>query len=196
MRRSGDRSARPTPRRSAEPTSTALDALAIDIGVTYERGALAPEAGWPQPAEKSWQPTGRPGARLPHVWLERNGERHSTLDLLGPGLTVFTGSEGEHWQTAARHAAAGVGVDIRVLVVGRHGLCDPADAFEATYGLDPDGAVVVRPDGHIAWRSPLQQRSGCRAGAPVRDRFRARGADGGIRRHGSRVTAPGAWHLP
>ncbi len=140
-------------RRSAEPTSTTLDALAIDIGVTYERGALAPEAAWPQAAEQSWQPTGRPGARLPHVWLERDGERRSTLDLLGPGLTVFTGSEGAHWQTAARDAAAGVGADIRVLVVGRHGLCDPADAFEATYGLDPDGAVVVRPDGHIAWRS-------------------------------------------
>ena len=140
-------------RRSAEPTSTTLDAVAVDIGVTYERGALAPEADWPQATEGSWQPTARPGARLPHVWLVRDGERHSTLDLLGPGLTVFAASEGEHWRAAAREAAASVGVHIRVLVVGRHGVSGPADEFEAKFGLDTDGAVVVRPDGHVAWRS-------------------------------------------
>ena len=179
-------------RRSAEPTSTTLDALAIDIGVTYERGALAPEAAWPQAAEQSWQPTGRPGARLPHVWLERDGERRSTLDLLGPGLTVFTGSEGAHWQTRStgrrrRRRCGHPGAGGRAPRPVRPRRCVRGD-LRPRPGWRGRGAT--RRSHRLAL--PLEQRSGCRAGAPIRDRFRARGAGGGIRRRGSCVTAPGA----
>jgi len=139
--------------RSAEPTSAALDALAVDIGVTYESGALTPVAARSTTPEEPWRPTGRPGARLPHVWLQRGEERVSTLDLLGPGLTVFTGPDDEPWRAAAPAASACVGVDVRVLVVGRHGLHDPDEELAAAYGLGSDGAVLVRPDGYVAWRA-------------------------------------------
>ena len=189
MRRSGDRVGAANAARSAEPTSAALDARAIDIGVTYVRGALAPEAGWSHAPEETWRPR---DDRVPDSptcgWCE-TGSRGLTLDLLGPGMTVFTGSEGERWRAAAPEAAEGVGVDIRVLVVGGHGLLDPAHAFEATYGLDWDGAVVVRPDGHIAWRCRSSGGSRIRTGTPARDRGRARGACGGSSGRGSGVTA-------
>ncbi len=139
--------------RSAAPTSPDLDALAIDIGITYERGALVGDGMPTGSGEDSWRPTGCPGARLPHLWLERDGERVSTLDLLGPGMTVFTGPDGDRWRRAAGEVAADLGVTVAVRVVGGELLRDPSCAFGALYGLEADGAVVVRPDGYIAWRA-------------------------------------------
>jgi 2-polyprenyl-6-methoxyphenol hydroxylase-like FAD-dependent oxidoreductase len=139
--------------RSEAPTSPDLDPIAIDIGVTYERGALAGDGTSTETTEAGWRPTGRPGARLPHVWLERDGDRVSTLDLLGPGMTVFTGPDGARWRAAADAVASEVGVTVSVRVVGGAPLCDPAGEFSTLFGLEPDGAVVVRPDGHIAWRA-------------------------------------------
>ena len=139
--------------RSEQPTSPDLDALAIDIGITYQSGALADDGCPDGPAEDSWRPTGRPGARLPHVWLARDGERVSTLDLLGPGITIFTGPDGGCWRRAADEVAAELGVTVSVRIVGGELFRDPARKFTTLYGLAADGAVVVRPDGHIAWRS-------------------------------------------
>jgi len=139
--------------RSETPTSPDLDALAIDIGITYQSGALADDGCPDGPAEDSWRPTGRPGARLPHLWLTRDGEQVSTLDLLGPGITVFTGPDGRCWRRAADLVSAELGVSVAVRVVGGAVLHDPAREFTTLYGLAADGAVVVRPDGHIAWRS-------------------------------------------
>ena len=139
--------------RSETPTSPDLDALAIDIGITYQSGALADDGCPDGPAEDSWRPTGRPGARLPHLWLTRDGEQVSTLDLLGPGITVFTGPDGRCWRRAGDLVSAELGVSVAVRVVGGAVLHDPAREFTTLYGLAADGAVVVRPDGHIAWRS-------------------------------------------
>jgi hypothetical protein len=139
--------------RSEAPTSPDLDPIAIDIGVTYEKGALASDGVPSEPTETGWRPTGRPGARLPHLWLERDGERVSTLDLLGPGMTVLTGPDGGRWRQAADEVASELGVKVTVRIVGDARLCDPTGGFSTLYGLEPDGAVVVRPDGHIAWRA-------------------------------------------
>ena len=51
--------------RSEAPTSPDLDALAIDIGVTYESGALVGDGMPTGPAEDSWRPTGRPAPGSP-----------------------------------------------------------------------------------------------------------------------------------
>jgi putative polyketide hydroxylase len=139
--------------RSAEPTPSDVDALGIDIGVTYDEGALVDDGSPRRPLGGSWKPTGRPGARLPHVWLTRDGERASTLDLLGPAMTVFTGPDGLPWRRAAELVAAELGVTVTVRTVGRGSLQDPAGAFTGLVELEGDGAVVVRPDGYIAWRA-------------------------------------------
>ncbi len=157
--------------RSAEPTSPDLDVLAIDIGVTYESGALVDDGVTEDQTDASWRPTGRPGARLPHVWLDHDGEQVSTLDLLGPGLTVFTGPDGARWRAAAGEAGAGLGVTVRVRVVGGEQLGDPAGRFTELFGLDDDGAVVVRPDGHIAWR--VRSGRGLDLAGALRDGIRA-----------------------
>jgi len=98
-------------------------------------------------------PTARPGCRAPHVWIERDGKRLSTLDLFGPGFTLLAGAGGEAWAATARRAAARWGIPLTAHVVGRcDGLADPSGAFRPAYDLDVSGAVLVRPDGHVAWR--------------------------------------------
>ena len=88
------------------------------------------------------------GGRLRHAWLPAESGRVSTLDLLGPGWTLFTGPSGDGWTSAAPSTAAPV--TIRAL-----------DAMTArTIGVHGDGASA-RPTRRRAER-PLDQRSWCR----------------------------------
>jgi hypothetical protein len=78
--------------------------------------------------------------------LTRNGERISTLDLFGRSFVALAGPEGGAW--------AGEGVElVEFHKIGQAGLEDPDGAFLSAYGLAPNGAVLVRPDGFVASRS-------------------------------------------
>jgi 2-polyprenyl-6-methoxyphenol hydroxylase-like FAD-dependent oxidoreductase len=78
------------------------------------------------------------GGRVPHRWLP--GSRTSTLDLLGPGLTLFTGPQSRQWASAAREPVAPVGSP----PVTVHAL-DPMSA--RAMGISNGGSLLVRPDG-------------------------------------------------
>jgi hypothetical protein len=82
------------------------------------------------------------GGRLAHAWLDRDGRRASTLDLVGPGMTLLTGPGGERWRAAGPAAGLAVPVDVHAL-----------DAITArTLGLTARGALLVRPDGRpVMW---------------------------------------------
>jgi 2-polyprenyl-6-methoxyphenol hydroxylase-like FAD-dependent oxidoreductase len=96
---------------------------------------------------------GIPGSRAPHLWLKRNGERVSTLDLAGQYL-VLAGPEGARWIQAAGTAASRCdGVRLDAWRVGPD-LQDPEGRFAETFGLTASGATLIRPDGFVAWRSP------------------------------------------
>jgi 2-polyprenyl-6-methoxyphenol hydroxylase-like FAD-dependent oxidoreductase len=88
-----------------------------------------------------------PGSRAPHVWLERGGQRISSLDLFGTSFVLLAGPEGSGWQPAApAHrwlTTHRVGTDVH----------DPEHRFCAAYGISPTGAVLVRPDGFVCWRA-------------------------------------------
>lgn len=81
---------------------------------------------------------GRPGTRAPHVWLDRNGERISTLDLFGRNFVLLAGPE------------CTIPIEQLETKPDIHQISEPA-ALEA-YGISPSGAVLVRPDGFVAWR--------------------------------------------
>jgi 2,4-dichlorophenol 6-monooxygenase len=91
---------------------------------------------------------------LPHVWLFRNGEQVSSLDLVKTGhFGLITGIGGEAWEVAAQRAAEIFGIDLDVSVIG------PGCALEDLFGdwsaiceIDEDGCLLIRPDRHIAWR--------------------------------------------
>lgn len=104
-----------------------------------------------------YHPTTWPGARLPHVWVERDGARVSTLDLCGHGhFTLLTGIGGEAWHGAARATAAAYGIELPCLTIGPAG-SDAMDIFGDWFRaaeIEEDGAILVRPDHHVAWRAP------------------------------------------
>src|SRR5205823_11907351 len=99
-------------------------------------------------------PTGRPGSRAPHVALEGPAGTVSTIDLFGRGFVLLTGDEGVGWVDAAREVTDLLGIEITVHHIGRDGdLHDPSGTWCHQYGITPTGAVLVRPDRFIAWRS-------------------------------------------
>jgi putative polyketide hydroxylase len=77
------------------------------------------------------------------VWLERNGGKISTLDLFGRGFVLLAGPEGSAWREAACPG-------VHVVQIGE-------TAFPDAYGIPPSGAVLVRPDGFVAWRGESAQ---------------------------------------
>jgi putative polyketide hydroxylase len=118
----------------------------IDLGGCYDSAAIASD-GTPAP-EPSLEhiPNGRPGSRAPHVWIETHAGRSSTIDLFDREFVLMAGPRGSHWMEAAQVAARSLAVPVQTLAIA-------APAWQTVYGIAPDGAVLVRPDGHIAWRS-------------------------------------------
>jgi len=97
--------------------------------------------------------TGIPGTRVPHVWLERRSQRISTLDLLDGRFVLLTGSGGTRSHEEAERVATGFGINLAVYGIGPNAdLRDPQDEWSQRMGVSPDGAVLIRPDGFVAWR--------------------------------------------
>ncbi|MUL44286.1 FAD-dependent oxidoreductase [Streptomonospora sp. PA3] len=132
----------------------ALDYAAVSLGYRYRSAAVvgAPADAAPVPPHLL---EGAPGSRAPHVTAYRNGTVMSTLDLYGAGFVLLAGPQGAAWTKAA----AGRG-----LAAHRFG-ADLSDA-SAEHGIGAEGALLVRPDGFVAWRS----RAGSRDPAADLDR--------------------------
>lgn len=135
------------PTRRLPPTEPILDDHAVVFGARYPDGALIPEAGAPGDAfEDPRKPSGRPGVRAPHIVVERGATRRPIHDLFGKRFTLLTGRDGEDWAAAsARLPLASIRLGVDAL--------DVAGTFASAYGVGPRGAVLVRPDGVVAWRS-------------------------------------------
>jgi len=88
--------------------------------------------------------------------VTRNRDSISTLDLFGGNFTLLSGSDGDAWSEAAREAAPVVGVDVDV-----HSIGEPA--FPEAYGITPTGAVLIRPDGFVAWRAKTAEGASAEA---------------------------------
>jgi hypothetical protein len=127
------------------------DGLLEDIGYRYQSPTIAMGAG----------------QRAPHAWLEHDRGRVSTVDLFGDRLVLLANGAGADWRMAVRSlrgastwlplAAFGPPMPalpappVSVVAIGG-ALVDGGGSFAQTYGLEPGGAVLVRPDGHIAAR--------------------------------------------
>ncbi len=128
------------------------------FGAIYDSAAIVADdtspVQLPDPVH-NYTPGSRPGSRAPHVWLERQGQRLSTLDLFGRQFTLLAGGRGQTWCEAARSLSESLHVPIQAYTIGSGGeLADPGSNWATTYGVDQDGAVLIRPDGYVAWRTP------------------------------------------
>ncbi|WTR16895.1 FAD-dependent monooxygenase [Streptomyces sp. NBC_00138] len=131
--------------------------LAVVLGYRYLTGAVegAPADGRPVPED--FRPVAEPGGRAPHLWLRRGDERLSALDLYERTPVLVSGPAGGAWHEAGRRAAERTCVPLDRYRVGPgpdHDLVpqDGAD-WARLHGTGQDGAVLVRPDGFVAWRA-------------------------------------------
>jgi 2-polyprenyl-6-methoxyphenol hydroxylase-like FAD-dependent oxidoreductase len=143
---------RVAPYLGTENTQPVVDDFAMEIGYRYNSPAVVLEPGQLPLYEHPRESRGRPGGRAPHVFLDRDGTRLSTLDLFGRNFVLLAGPEGAAWHAAALAQADRLGVALDAHVVGA-GLSDADGCFLQAYGISPSGAVVVRPDGFVGWRA-------------------------------------------
>jgi 2,4-dichlorophenol 6-monooxygenase len=130
----------------------------LDLGFRYDEGALVHDGSEALPLDvRLYTPTTRPGSRLPHAWLEGPTGRVSTLDVARPGrFTLLVGGDGEGWIDAVRALARRGLQRLDVAMIADSAEADYRDVdgtWQRVCGVDASGAVLVRPDGHVAWRS-------------------------------------------
>lgn len=135
------------------------NANGVDLGQRYISQAVVKD-GEPLPEPKRdpelhYEPTTHPGAYLPHAWVECDKRRISTLDLAGgDAFSLFVGIGGKPWAEAAARVSAEFGIEITVREIGLR--CENDDVvgdWEAVREVGDRGAILVRPDRYIAWRS-------------------------------------------
>lgn len=101
--------------------------------------------------------SGRPGTRVPHLWVQQEGQRISTLDLCGNGFTLLSGTDGSAWRDVALKTAASLDIDITAFCIGPNGdLVSSKQQWESLAGISSKGALLIRPDGFVAWRAYTQ----------------------------------------
>jgi putative polyketide hydroxylase len=128
-----------------------IDDIAMDLGQLYRSTAVLGAGDDLQPALRPDQWAGQPGTRAPHLWVTRNGERISTLDLFQRDWVLL--AEDERWCDAAAQASGRLGVKVDCKCIGVDLVAAAPEAFRTAFGIGPSGAALVRPDGYIAWRS-------------------------------------------
>lgn len=126
----------------------------VELGYIYHSRAIIAEDDDAKPHDDPRQTCGRPGARAPHVFVERDGKRISILDLFGRNFVLLAGPEGEPWCEAAPAVSGRLdGLPLDAYRVGSADVLDPDNRFCEAYGLSPSGASLVRPDGFVGWRA-------------------------------------------
>jgi putative polyketide hydroxylase len=98
-------------------------------------------------------PTTLPGSRAPYLQLIQQGKKISILDLFEKEYILLVGSEGQAWLKAASKLSEKSGFPIKSYRIANDGdLISPENNFHKIYEINSTGAVLVRPDGHVAWR--------------------------------------------
>jgi 2-polyprenyl-6-methoxyphenol hydroxylase-like FAD-dependent oxidoreductase len=135
-------------RAMRENTRQEWESDGVHLGYRYENSPIMISDGTPEPEDKLTQyvPTARPGHRAPHF----NLDGHSILDSFGCGfvLLCFTDQYDHTGVAGLRSAAASRSIPFVTKVI-----TDPAakTLYQRRY-------VLVRPDGHVAWRSDTFDR--------------------------------------
>jgi 2,4-dichlorophenol 6-monooxygenase len=135
---------------------TEFNAQGVEMNQRYESSAVIPDEGakpeeWRRDRDLYNQPTTRPGAKIPHAWfVGPDGTRMSTLDVTGKGLfTVVTGLAGTAWKDAVRSLDLPF---LRIVVTGSPEAQDLYCEWQRVREIEEAGALLVRPDGVVAWR--------------------------------------------
>ncbi|KAL2783615.1 2,4-dichlorophenol 6-monooxygenase [Aspergillus keveii] len=135
------------------------NALGLQLGHRYEHsGAVLADGPFPKRVRDPilyYEPTTHPGGYMPHAWVEYEKRLVSTLDIVGHGrFGLIVGAAGKAWIPAAAQVSQELGIDLPVYMIGAR--CPYDDVYgewEARQEITRWGALLVRPDRHIAWRA-------------------------------------------
>jgi 2,4-dichlorophenol 6-monooxygenase len=145
--------------RAMELKHYEFNAHGVEFGQFYQSAAVVSDgSARPAPArdpELYYQPSTVPGSRLPHAWVGSSTDKVSTLDLApADRFTLITGIAGEAWAAAAEKVAHDLGVPLQAVVIGPgREVTDLYFDWGRLREVGEDGALLVRPDKHIGWRS-------------------------------------------
>jgi 2-polyprenyl-6-methoxyphenol hydroxylase-like FAD-dependent oxidoreductase len=130
------------------------------LGYRYDDSPIIVPDGTPAPPleTSTYTQTARPGARAPHVWL---ADGRSTLDLFGRGFVLLRLGSDAPTGEGLQRAAAARGVPCAVMDIAAP---EVLEAYQRRL-------VLVRPDGHVAWRGDTEPADA----AAVIDRVRGAG---------------------
>jgi putative polyketide hydroxylase len=139
-----------------QQTPVLRDYLTAALGYRYPSAAILSSTENQDDYEDPRHPTGRPGSHAAHLVLEKEGKRGSIFDLFGQQFVLLAGHDGQAWCEAAKQAAEELGLALATYCIGSsRDYLDGEERFLETYGITTSGAVLVRPDGFIAWRSEV-----------------------------------------
>jgi 2,4-dichlorophenol 6-monooxygenase len=131
----------------------------VELNQRYTSRAVVDD-GTPFPTpvrdpELYYQPTTHPGGYLPHAWVWHGPRQVSTLDLAGQGrFSLLVGIGGAPWSEAAAKIAAELNITLPVYALGHR--CEYDDIlgdWTRLREIGDRGALLIRPDRHVAWRS-------------------------------------------
>jgi putative polyketide hydroxylase len=126
------------------------------FGYQYRSDAIVPDGtDIVESSVAEYRPTARPGARAPHSWVHSQSEKISTIDLYDGGFILLTGPDNANWVKAADRLREQLQVPLRTFSLGSSLL--PVDETVADllqrYELQSSGALLIRPDGFVGFRS-------------------------------------------
>lgn len=124
-----------------------LAALERDLAFRYTDGALAPG----EEISDEFPFSAAIGRRAPHLWLRSTGEQRSLLDLFDGQFTLLYGPEGHDWREASARLMEHLRLPLQFLQAPSAECDVDPQEFARLYRMPPGGAVLVRPDGHVAW---------------------------------------------
>ncbi len=143
-------------KRQAEaklPRKEFLNERGLVFGACYRSSAVVPDGSRPPEVGDpvvDYVPSAHPGCRAPHVWLQSKDRRLSTIDLFGRRFVLLAAPGGAAWRSAANRQGL-PRIDVHVL--GEDIADAEGSSWMDVYGVGEGGAVLVRPDGYVAWRA-------------------------------------------
>jgi putative polyketide hydroxylase len=116
-----------------------INNILLDLGFVY---------GSEYQTQELYKPTAKVGARAPHCWLVKDNEQKSTLDLYTNQFVLVCHPEAHYWQDQYHQFPC------KIVTIGEQGdYLDKNHDFLEKYEISKRGAVLVRPDGHVAWHT-------------------------------------------
>lgn len=116
-----------------------INNIQMDLGFVY---------GSEYQTQPDYKPLAQIGARAPHCWLMKDNQQISTLDLYNNQFVLVCHPEAQFWQDKYRQFPC------KIITIGEKGeYLDKNHDFLENYQISKQGAVLVRPDGHVAWHA-------------------------------------------